>query len=340
MSDPRSPSPASTDRLHTARTHAVRILLDLAVARIFSSNQTMEMCLTVDALLSTPGSIEGLARLLRAAQVAVATDNLNCTAAVCQGYPVPDPDPRIDEGIRWWMSVARHLVEHPATPPAAASLLRVLVEEGRVRSTLVLGAAQGRWARALIPIHPLFHCPLSSRVLLVGGLAPLLALDLAAPPAPVPTPGPSSAATPPIRPLLPPAAAPPAPAADDNIRMRSPLPVADAPSAAASPPYRVQTPVLPLAGSLPIYNGSTSPIRGTPSPHPATNVKLEHANSPSPSPAPPLPTAVVATAPLFLPSTPSPPATPAPACIPLVYWQGQTTPSNWLSTPQRELPAP
>ena len=30
MSDPRSPSPASADRLHTARTHAVRILLDLA----------------------------------------------------------------------------------------------------------------------------------------------------------------------------------------------------------------------------------------------------------------------------------------------------------------------
>ncbi|EPS95131.1 hypothetical protein FOMPIDRAFT_93733 [Fomitopsis schrenkii] len=311
MSDPRSPSPASADRLHTARTHAVRILLDLAdqaslaLARIYGSNRTMEMRPTVDALLSTPGSIKGLARLLRAAQVAVVTETLNRTAAVRQGYPVPDPDPRIDEGIRWWMSVARYLVEHPATPPAAASLLRVLVEEGSVRSTLVLGAAQGRWARAPIPIHPLFHRPLSSRVLSVGGLAPLPALDLVPPPAP----------------------APPAPAADDDVRMRSPSPVADAPSAAASPPYRVQTPVLPLAGSSPIYDGSTSPIRGgSPSPS-IPDVELEYPDSSSPSPTTPRP--VPAAVPLFLPGTPSPQA-PAASVPPL-----QTTPSSWASSPRR-----
>ncbi|EPS93778.1 hypothetical protein FOMPIDRAFT_1055684 [Fomitopsis schrenkii] len=168
---------ASADRLHTMCTHAMCILLDLAdqaslaVARIFSSNRTMEMCPTVNVLLSTPGSIEGLARLLRAAQVAVVTNALNCAAAFRQGYTVPDPDPRIDKGIQWWMLVAWYLIEHPATPPAAASLLRVLIEEGSVCSTLVLGAAQGRWGRVPIPIHPLFHRLLSSRALSVGGLA-------------------------------------------------------------------------------------------------------------------------------------------------------------------------
>ncbi|EPS96941.1 hypothetical protein FOMPIDRAFT_1052797 [Fomitopsis schrenkii] len=214
MSDPRSPSPASADRLHSARTHAIRILLDLAdqanlaVARIFGSNRAMELRPTVDALLSTPGSIDGLARLLRAAQIAVVTDAINRTAASRQGYPVPDPDPRIDEGIRWWMSVAGHLVEHPATPPAAASLLQILIDEGGVRSTLTLGMPQGRWGRVPIPIHPLFQRPLSSRVLSAGGLAPLPALVLA-------PPGPS----------VPPVPAPAAPAVDVDVRMRSPSPV-------------------------------------------------------------------------------------------------------------------
>ncbi|EPS92506.1 hypothetical protein FOMPIDRAFT_94197 [Fomitopsis schrenkii] len=105
-------------------------------------------------------------------------------------------------------------------------------------------------------------------------------------------------------------------------------------AAASSLPYRVQSPVLPLAGSSPIYDGSTSPIRGgSPSPSIA-DIELGYPDSRSPSPAMPPPPP--RDEPLFLPGTPTPPATPLRPRSP--FGPLQTTPSSWATTPPPPQP--